>query len=71
MRDIVYDNGTVCISVVHGSERLIPFLTGRIPDLEFDGGVIVQSDGLGKEGGSDCRLPIVVKLILEDRRQQG
>lgn len=53
LRDIVDDDGAVGITVVHGGEGLVSLLSGGIPDLELDGGVLIEGDGLGEEGGAD------------------
>lgn len=65
MSDIVNDNGAVCISVVHGSERLVAFLAGSIPNLELDSSVLIERDGLGQEGSTDGGLAIGIELVLE------
>ena len=62
--DVVYDYGAVCVSVVHGRERLVALLAGGIPDLELDRGVFIEGDGLGEEGGADGGFPVVVELVL-------
>ena len=62
--DVVDDYGAVCVSVVHGRERLVAFLTGGIPDFKLDGCVFIEGDGLGEEGGADGGFPVVVELIL-------
>ena len=62
--DVVDDDGAVGVAVVHGGERLVALLAGRVPDLELDGCGFVEGDGLGEEGGANRRLPIVVELVL-------
>ena len=64
LRDIVDYDGTVCIPIVHGCQRLVSFLTGCIPDFEFDGCGVVEGDGLGEEGGADGGFAVVVELVL-------
>ena len=64
MGDVVDDDGTVGIAVVHGGERLVALLTGRVPYLELDGGVLVERDGLCEECGADGGFPVRVELIL-------
>lgn len=39
--DIVDHHGAVCIPVVHGGQGLVSFLTGSIPYLKFDRGVLI------------------------------
>jgi hypothetical protein len=51
--DVINDNGTVGIAVVHGRERLVAFLTCSVPNLEFDGCGFVESDCLSEEGSTD------------------
>ena len=62
--DVIDDYGAVCVSVVHGRERLVAFLTGGIPDFKLDGCVFIEGDGLGEEGGADGGFPVVVELVL-------
>jgi hypothetical protein len=63
--DVVDNNSAVGVSVVHGSQRLVALLTGRIPDLELDSGVLVERNGLGEESSADSRLAIRIELVLE------
>lgn len=65
--DIVDDDSTVGITIVHGGERLVSLLAGRIPDLELDGSVFIERNSLGEEGGADCRLAVRIELVLELR----
>jgi hypothetical protein len=62
--DVVDDDGAVCVSVVHGGEGLVALLACGIPDLKLDGGVFIEGDGLGQEGGADGGFPVVVELVL-------
>lgn len=62
--DVVDDYGAVCIAVVHGGKRLVALLACRIPDLKLDRCVLIQGDGLGKEGGANRRLPVIIELVL-------
>lgn len=64
LRDIIYNNGTVGISVVHGSQRLVSLLAGRIPNLELDRRVLIEGDGLSEESRSNGGFSEGVKLIL-------
>lgn len=45
--DIIYDNGAVCVSIVHGGERLVALLAGGIPDLKLNRGGFIEGNGLG------------------------
>lgn len=62
--DIVYNNSAVCVPVVHGRQRLVALLTSSIPYLKLDCCVLVEGDGLGKEGSADGRFSVVVELVL-------
>ena len=63
--DIVNNNCTVCVPIVHRCKRLISFLACRIPYFKLDSGSIVQGDGLSEEGSPDSRFSVVIELILE------
>lgn len=69
LSDIVDNNGAVCISVVHGRERLVSLLAGGIPYLEFNGCIFVKRDGLCEECSADCGFSIIVELVLGKRRK--
>ena len=62
--DVVDYYCAVGIPVVHGRKRLVPLLAGRVPELELDGCVLVEGDGLGEEGGADGGFSVVVELVL-------
>lgn len=64
--DIVYNNCTVRVPVVHGCQRLVSFLTSSIPDLKFDGRSIIEGDCLCEEGGADCGFSVVVELVFDE-----
>lgn len=64
LRDVVYDDGTVGISVVHGSKRLVSLLASGIPDLELDRRVLIERDGLSEESRSNGGFSERVELIL-------
>ena len=64
LRNVINNDGTVGISVIHGRKRLVPLLASCIPDLELDSGVLIERDGLGKKGGADGRLSIRIELVL-------
>lgn len=70
LRDVVDDDGAVCIAVVHGGQRFVAFLAGCVPDLELDRRVLVEGDGLGKEGGAYGGFPVVVKLVLDEAQHE-
>ena len=63
--DVVDYYGTVCVSVVHGRERLVALLAGRVPDLKLYGCVLVEGNGLGEEGSADGGFSVVVELVLD------
>ena len=62
--DVVYDDGAVGVSVIHGCKGLVALLAGGVPDLELDCGGFIEGDGLGEEGSADGRLSVVVELVL-------
>jgi hypothetical protein len=68
--NIVYYDGAVCISVVHGRERLVALLASRIPDLELYSCVLVEGNGLGEEGGADGRFSVVIELVLDEAQYE-
>ena len=53
MCDIVNDNRTVGISVIHWGKGLVSLLAGGIPDLELYGCGFIEGDGLSEEGGAN------------------
>lgn len=67
MSDVVDDDGAVCIAVVHGRQRLVPLLSGRIPNLKLDCGCVVEGYRLCEEGGADGGFSVVVELVLAGR----
>lgn len=62
--DIVYDNRAVCVSIVHGSQRLVALLSRSVPDLELHGRLLIQGEGLCEESSADRGFSVVVELIL-------
>lgn len=64
MGDVVDNNCTVGVSVVHRRQRFISFLPSGIPYLELHSCALVKGDGLGEERGTDGRFPIIIELIL-------
>ena len=58
LRNVVDHYRAVGIPVVHGRQRLVSLLARRIPDLKLDCGVLIEGDGLCKEGGADCGFPV-------------
>lgn len=53
LSNVVYNHGAVCISVVHRGQALVPFLSSSVPDLKLDGCVIIESNGLCEECGTN------------------
>ena len=70
LSDVIDNDGTVGISIIHRSQRFISLLTGSIPDFEFHCGALIEGDGLCQEGGADRGLAVIVKLILRTRNGQ-
>lgn len=71
LRNVVYDHSAVGVSIVHGRKRLVPLLASRIPDLELDGRVLVEGDGLREESGADGGFSERVELILRSVSSEG
>lgn len=71
LRNVVYNHGAVCISVVHGRERLVALLSCCVPDLELDCRLLIEGKGLCEESGADSRFSVVVELVLHYCGQQG
>lgn len=67
MCNVVDNNGAVGVAIVHGRERLVALLAGRVPDLKLDCGVLVERDGLGEESGADGGFSERVELVLGRR----
>lgn len=65
LRYVIDDDGAVGVAVIHGCKGFVAFLAGRVPYLEFDGGGVVEGDGLREEGGADGGFSVVVELVLE------
>lgn len=70
MSNVVDYNGTVGVAVVHGGQRLVALLTCSIPDLEFDGGCVIEGDCLGEESGADGGFSVVVELVLDETEDE-
>ena len=70
MCNVVYDDGAVCVSVVHWRQRLVALLSRGIPDLELDRCLLVEGDGLGEERGADGGFSVVVELVLDESQHQ-
>jgi len=66
--DIVDDDGAVCISVVHGRQTLISFLSCCVPDLELDCSRFIESNGLCEKCCADCGFAVIVELVLRADR---
>ena len=45
-------------------------MTSGIPDLELDGGGVIEGDCLGQESGADSGFPVVVELILDETENE-
>lgn len=69
--DIVDDHGAVRIPVVHGRQRLVSLLPGRVPDFKFHCRVLVERDGLCEEGGANSRFSVRVELVLAVCQWEG
>lgn len=69
--DIVDNNSTVCIPIVHWRKRLVSFLASGIPYLEFDGRIFIQGYRLRKKCGTDRRFPVVIELVLIENRNNS
>lgn len=70
LSDIVNHNGTICIPVVHRSQRFIPLLTSSVPDLKFYCGLFIKADCLSKESRSNCTFSIIIKLIFDKTKDE-
>lgn len=66
MGDVIDDNGTVGVSIVHRGQRLISLLTSGVPNLELDCSALVEGNSLRQEGGADGRFPVVIELVLNE-----
>ena len=63
--DVVDNDGAVGVAVVHGCQRLVALLAGRVPDFKLDRRALVEGDGLGEEGSADGGFPVVIELVLQ------
>lgn len=63
--DIICQEHTVSTSVENPSHRLERFLTGRVPNLEFDD-FIVNPDTVRSELNSNSDLMLLLKLVVHD-----
>lgn len=70
LSDVVDYDGAVGIAVVHGGQRLVALLTSGIPNLELDGGRVIEGDCLSEESGADGGFPVVVELILDETEDE-
>jgi len=50
------------LPVVHFSNGGKPLLACGVPDVQFDGGVVIQQDVAGDEGSSYCSLRLIIKI---------
>lgn len=62
--NIVYHYGAVCVSVVHGSQRLVALLSRGVPNLKLDCRLLIEGEGLCEECSADSGFSVVVELIL-------
>lgn len=51
---VIDDDCAVCVTVIHGREGFVAFLSSCIPYFKLDGSCVVEGDGLGEEGSADC-----------------
>ena len=51
--NVVDDDSAVGVSVIHGCKGFVAFLAGSIPYFEFDGGSVVEGDGLRQKSGAN------------------
>mmetsp|Transcript_39884 Transcript_39884/g.68447 ORF Transcript_39884/g.68447 Transcript_39884/m.68447 type:complete len:228 (-) Transcript_39884:5-688(-) len=68
--DIVHHNRSSSPAVVHGGERVIALLAGRVPDLKLDCGV-VQSNSLREEGCANRGLLVLKELPTHKAQDQA
>ena len=71
LSDVVNNYRAVGVPVVHGCQRLISFLPRSVPYFKFYRCGVIEGDGLGKEGGTDCRFSVVVELIFDESEDEG
>ena len=64
LSNVIYNNGTVRIPIVHGGKRLVSLLASGIPDLKLDCRSFVEGNGLCQEGGADGGFAVGVELVL-------
>lgn len=69
--NVIYDDGTVGVAVVHGGQGLVTLLAGGIPNFELDSGGLVEGDGLGEERSADGGFAERVELILDKSQDDG
>ena len=66
--NVVDDYGAIGVPIVHGSQALVSLLSRCIPDLELDGGVVVEGYCLREESSADCGFAVVIELVLYHRQ---
>lgn len=62
--DIVDYYRAVCVSVVHGRQRLVALLPCCVPNLKLDRCLLIEGNRLCQECGADGGFSVVVELIL-------
>lgn len=70
LSNVIDDNSAVGVAVVHGGQGLVALLTCSIPDLELDGGCVIEGDCLGEESGADGGFSVVVELVLDETEDE-
>ena len=70
MSNVIDYNSAVGVAVVHGGQRLVTLLTCGIPNLELDGGCVIEGDCLGEEGSADGGFSVVVELVLDETEDE-
>lgn len=62
--DIVDNDGTIGISIVHRRQRFVSLLSCSIPNFELHGCSIIKGDSLCEKGSPYGRLSVIIELIL-------
>lgn len=67
---VVDNNSAMSITIVHGRQRFVSFLTSGIPYFELDSCILIECDGLGEEGSANCRFAVIIELVLDKPQNQ-